>query len=359
MSKLIMVADLHLGVLDRLSDIMWGMRVLRQYAVENEIDTIVGLGDLFHDRESLGIDVVCAAHDYFIEAKRQNQHWIWFPGNHDMFLRHSWKINSLKPLSSLFTLIDTVKIIKADGVRFWILPFIHFESAYMKVVRQIEERYEDGDILLTHIGVTGAIKNTCFLLQDWTMVNFEQSPFTQVYTGHFHVTQQVGNNVWYPGSIIPFKFDEGDCPHGFFVFDTKTRSHEFVDILELGRKYFPGEVPPPNYLTIPFEAISDLDGDIISNNIIRVASEKELPHNDRLEIQDHLQKIGARAVRWLNLKREEVLIKKLQFDKEDLFEAWIQADEEGIKGLNSKLLRRLNNEIVREGNERYSYLESE
>lgn len=358
MAKIIKTADIHLGVQGRTEDIFWALRLIRTYASESGIDTIIGLGDLFHDRESLSIDIICAAHDYFLESeKKYKQRWIWFPGNHDMFLKHSWKINSLKPLSSHFTLIDTVKILEIDGVRFWVLPFIHFESAYMRVVKRIEDQYQDGDILLTHIGVIGAIKNTCFLLQDWSIVNFEQSPFTHVYTGHFHTTQQVGNNVWYPGSPIPFKFDEGDTPHGFFVFDTSTRSHEFIDIWELGRKYLPNETPPPNYLTIPYEALNDLEEEIIRNNIIRVAADRDLLPNERLEIQEHLQKNGVKTVRWLNVKKEEKRTQKLKFDREDLFEAWLQTDVEGMKGLNLRLLRQLNKEIVKDGNERYAHLD--
>ena len=145
MAKIPMIADVHLGVPGRLHDIVWSLNVVEAYCARENLDLIFGLGDLFNDRRALEIDALCAGYDYFSKARQQHdQRWIWLPGNHDMFLKHSWEINSLRPLSEVITIIETVKIIKVAGIRFWVLPFIHFESAYMRVLKKIEEQHEDG-----------------------------------------------------------------------------------------------------------------------------------------------------------------------------------------------------------------------
>jgi DNA repair exonuclease SbcCD nuclease subunit len=370
MAKIPMIADVHLGVPGRLHDIVWSLNVVEAYCARENLDLIFGLGDLFNDRRALEIDALCAGYDYFSKARQQHdQRWIWLPGNHDMFLKHSWEINSLRPLSEVITIIETVKIIKVAGIRFWVLPFIHFESAYMRVLKKIEEQHEDGDVLLTHIGTVGAIKNVCFLLKDWSIVTFHNSPFKQVYAGHFHSTQQVGHNVWYPGSLIPFKFDEGDCPHGFFVYDTTTRTHEFIDIWQVAAELveqglLPYQTPPPNFYTIPEEALDELDPEVTRNNIIRVAVNQDYSTTAREEVKEKLADLGARDVRWLTLAGEPEAQPPISDSGEtggDLFEAWLEADTQAIKTqrLDLGILRSINAEVVKEGDEQYSYTSDE
>jgi DNA repair exonuclease SbcCD nuclease subunit len=231
MTKIAIIADVHLGYAGRSKDVIWALSVVRDYCRDNNIDTVIVLGDLFHDRQHLSIEILCGAYDFFKATKIEyEQEWIAFPGNHDMFLKHSWDINSIRPLGEILTIIDDVKLLMVDDKRYWILPFIYSESAYMRILERIEKQANKEDVLLTHVGVNNAIQNVCFLLQRWSMVTFVQSKFSRVYAGHFHLQQQVSNNLWYPGSLIPFKFDEGDHPHGFFVYDQDADEHVFIDV---------------------------------------------------------------------------------------------------------------------------------
>lgn len=356
MGKFIMLADVHLGVNGRLNDILWALRAVREYAKDHGISQICVLGDLFHDRKSLDIDVLNSAYVFFKEAnERYSQQWIVTPGNHDMFLKHSWDVNSLIPLGDHLTLINDVKILKLDDVRFWVVPFIYFERSYMRVIEKISGLCEPGDNLITHVGVRGAELNACFLLKDWSMVEFEDTPFDRVYTGHFHTQQKVGKKVWYPGSIIPFKFDEGDSPHGFFVYDTETRTHEAKDIWKVGRKYFPQEPLPPQYTTIPDEALLDVRPEDVKNCLVRIMATGDHTPDEKAQIKADLIGMGARNVRWMKFK--EPISMKARADVKvplgDMFYQWLQTDSDNVKNLDVNLLRRLNAEIMIEGDEKY------
>jgi len=357
--KINISADIHVGVPNRLDDIMWALRKMRQYNADNNIDTWLILGDLLHDRESLNIKDLCELVEFLEETdNRYNQKIISFPGNHDMFLKNSWDINSLKPLSRYIDCKTTVCKVNLGGIRFWILPFIHYESKYMKVLNKIEEKHEDGDVLLTHIGVKSATINTCFLLQSWSIVDFSNSPFDRIYTGHFHSKQQVGDNVWYPGSPIPFKFDEGDVDHGFFVFDTDTRTHEFVSIWHGGKD----SDDPPQFITLDDNLISSKKSDEINGNMVRVALSKDYTHNQLSEIKDHLTKLGAKKVRWMHLASKEdkegmKLAQKTASSASELLEQYVDADEKGTKDLNKSLLTKINKMIIAEGDRRYELIE--
>lgn len=363
MSKVLITADIHAGVPGRLSDIIFACRIMRQYAAAAGIDTVVILGDLFHDRQALNIEVLTHLCNFLEESTNEfQQRWIVFPGNHDMFLRHSWEINSLVPLRKFLTVIDTVKILQLDEQRFWILPFITFEKSYLRVLRMIEDQYQEGDKLMTHIGIRGATLNTCFLLKDWSSVNFEQSPFRRVYSGHFHSKQQIGENVWYPGSPIPFKFDEGDVPHGFYVYDTEEDTHKFINIWKAAEKFFPNEVPPPQFCTIPVEQLDAIAEEDVRHNIVRVALQTDHSADEKNAIRARLTSLGAKAVRWLNLSQKAVLGEKKTpacAEVRNLFHMWLESDLDGVKYLDRNLLETLNNEVVHDGDELYVVEESD
>lgn len=358
MSKIVFTADIHFGVPGRLDDILFACKVIREYCKTTGIDTVVVLGDMFHDRKALVIDVLVAVTQFLTETSdKYGQQWITFPGNHDMFLRHSWQINSLMPLEKHLTVINDVKILQLDQQRFWVLPFIQYEVAYMRVLAKIRRQVETGDKLLTHIGVNGATLNTCFLLKDWSIVNFNNQLFDKVYTGHFHSKQQIGENVWYPGSPIPFKFDEGDIPHGFYVYDTDEDLHKFVNIWKAAAKFFPEETPPPQFCTLLEEQISNLTQDDINNNIVRVALSRESSNNEKTDIKQHLLDLGARTVRFMNTSCQtepKEIIASSYAEGRNLFMSWVDADEKGIKDLDKKLLLSLNDEVILEGDEIYT-----
>jgi len=352
--RIAITADAHVGVPGKLKDIMWALRQIRSYCHEHDIKYIFMLGDLLHDREAVRLDDLTALVDFLIETdEKYGIEIIAFPGNHDMYLKNSWDINSLKPLARYLTCYHDIANFNLGGIRFWVVPFMHYESDYMKAIEDINSQHEEGDILLTHIGVKSATLNMCFLLKSWSVVDFTDSPFDLIYTGHFHTYQKVGDNVWYPGSPIPFKFDEGDSDHGFMVLDTESRKHKFINLWECAKE----DYKPPKFMTIDDSSLSDISNNEIAGNMIRVALSSEYTHNQLSEIKEDLQKKGAKEVRWMHLNTEQAkqAIEAVQLESESrsLFERFIDSDNDGTKGLNKNFLLKLNSEIVAEGDARY------
>ena len=357
MSQVLITADIHFGVPGRLDDILYSCRVMREYCRLANIDTILVLGDLYHDRRYLEIDVLSASYKFFEECySKYNQRWVVFPGNHDMFLRHSWRINSLTPLAQVTTLIEDVCKIEIERQTFCILPFISYEKSYMTVLNKINEQADKNDILLTHIGVNGATMNTCFMLKDWGLVNFSETKFKRVYTGHFHSKQSIGDRVFYPGSPIPFKHDEGNVPHGFYVYNLETSEHKFINIWKAGKQFFPNETPPPQFCSILDTDLDNLTPEDVKHNKVRIALSADTPADKKREIKERLEALGAENVSWMNLKEAAPDIQEINhnIEKSDLFELFIANNEKSTKDLNIDLLRRLNAEIIREGDEQYS-----
>ena len=354
--KIAIAADIHVGVPGKLKDCMWALRKIRQHCIDHSIKYLIILGDLLHDREQIRIDDLNALVEFLIETDEvYHITVITFPGNHDMYLKNSWDVNSIKPLSRYLKSYHNVAQLKLGGLRFWVVPFVHYESEYMKIINKINKKHSDGDVLLTHIGVKSATLNACFLLKSWSVVDFTDSPFDRIYSGHFHIHQQVGQNVWYPGSPLAFKFDEGDSDHGFLVFDTDSRTHEFIDLWGGDDD----DDAPPQLWTIDDSKLESIDRNQIKGNIIRVALSHEYTHNQLLDIRNQLSTLGARDVRWMNLasKEEKQGMEAAQTatsSASELFEKFIKGDKDGTAGLSLKLLLQFNTSIVADGDRRYS-----
>ncbi len=370
MARIVLLADPHLGLPKKLDDGMWAMNVIAEYAHANEIDVLVILGDLFHDRVAIPIDALSEAQAFFTRTRKEyGLQWLAFPGNHDMYLKHSWAVSSLKPYANTITVIDSLSHIVIDNQRFTVLPFVYLEKSYMGVMTKLSEMASPDDILLTHVGCMRAVRNACFLLKEWNAVNFDDSKFKRVYTGHFHVPQKVGEKVWYAGSPIPFKMDEGNCDHGFMVFDTETGEHEFVSIWQAGVEYGgrfnnnqSGEsLVPPDYIHMSsdiFDGIGDLSAlrnVHVKVTIDAVTSGRNIAKHGTIRnyvnsIRESLLAADARSAVVFE-PTKEMIIRKYRPTNKSIFESWIDNDNLEEKALDRSLLLRLNSEVVTVGDD--------
>jgi DNA repair exonuclease SbcCD nuclease subunit len=348
--KLLITADIHCGVQGRIDDCIWVIETIRQYAKNNNIKDVLVLGDLFHDRVSLNIEVLTKTYNKLEECQKDGQIWTIMCGNHDMFLKNSWEINSLRTLHKVSNIIEDITNIEIDHQRYHILPFIHYEDKYMEELSKINKNSNDNDILLTHIGVAGAILNECFLLKNWSAVNFDNTKFKKVFTGHFHCYQSIGDRVWYPGSPIPFRFDEGLVDHGFIVYDPDNNTHEFIKMFEIDEN----NIKPPDFVTIPDDSLIENISRVPGNNI-KVILSHEYTSNELNKIKNILKKKGAINVNWAIPKKHIEEVKEISEssnnnDPEALFKSYIEVHK---PDLDIGLLLELHKEISAEAEEKF------
>lgn len=349
MSKILITGDIHFGLPKKLDDILWSVKMIREYASSNNIEVVVICGDIFHDRVNYNIEVLNSAYKFFAETRQMGQQWIAFPGNHDMPLRNSWEVNTLKPLDKVLTVVNDIKVLKLHNQRFWIIPFIHYESVYMKILGEIEKQYVEGDVLLTHVGVNNATLNECFLIKHWSVVDFTNSKFDRVFAGHFHCHQNVGErkNVWYPGSPIAFRFDEGMVPHGFIEFDIDTREVNFINMNNLKPL---GGVRPPDYITITDDMLPEISQIDLKGDNVRVQLRREYSQDELLRMRQSLTDCGVQQVKLNKVKEDKIDLESgiknslSLYSPEDLFCQWVEHDKP--KKLDAKLLKQLNKEII-------------
>ena len=98
----------------------------------------------------------------------------------------------------------------------------------------------------------------------------------------------------------------------------------------------------------------------IAGNMIRVALQRDYTSAEKQTIKKQLVELGAKSVRWLDIKQKKVEETKLEAPQhKDLFTAWYGSDKKGHKDLDKKVLFTVHNEVIIEGDELYAVEQAE
>lgn len=178
------------------------------------VDTLIVAGDIFESRQSQRMDVLNAFGVILDMIFKEGLKLYAIPGNHDKTL-YTKKESFLDPFSyhPALTLEKSYSLHTIGGVNFHFIPFFSTEQ-WLDEFEKTTLTYEK-DVLISHISVEGSVNN------DGSRVNSSIKPsmfryFAAVYLGHYHNTQQIGDNVFHLPSIKQNNFGE-DNNKGFSV----------------------------------------------------------------------------------------------------------------------------------------------
>ena len=116
MSKALVFSDLHLhDHKDRVERLPACLEVLEwvfETAAEQDCKYIFFLGDLFHERSKIDVLNYLKTFEVFMKHMLHDgsdREMFLLVGNHDMYHKERWDINSVKPLSAIprVSIIDT------------------------------------------------------------------------------------------------------------------------------------------------------------------------------------------------------------------------------------------------------------
>ena len=238
------------------------------------------------------------------------------------------------------------------GRNFVVVPFIHYEAEYMDTIKEMERIHPEDSILLTHIGVNNAVNNSCFLLKNWSNVNLSDIKFSLVLSGHFHNHQIIDDKICYPGSPIPFRFDEGMVPHGFLDVDTTTLGVNFIDMREIR------DDCPHDFVTITDEIVEESTKTntplLKGNDKVRVILSKEYSQPELEAIRHKVLDAGAKSVSWMKPRSEdcEYQVEEKVDESIPSFVRWL--DTQDHSKYNKDLLMNLYNGIAEEAEDQYN-----
>lgn len=197
------------------------------YCKENNITTILHLGDFLDRRKFVNFNTLSQVRSRFIDRIRENGmelHCIL--GNHDTYYRNTNRINSIRELFSdmdNFYLYEEPIDLKFDSLSIAMIPWINKDNIdeCVKFIQTssssvIAGHFElDGYEVLRGVKYEGGLNDKLF------------ARYEMVLSGHFHVKHSK-NNVHYLGTQYQLTFSDLNVKKGFHVLDTETRELEFI-----------------------------------------------------------------------------------------------------------------------------------
>lgn len=158
-------------------------------------------------------------------------------GNHEI----GTGLSALEPFKNTnIGVIDGFKIDEYDDCIIAYIPWVRDDgrNEVDQWLQQIKERFGKTKgkmkIVIGHLTVRGAQLNSGIRLMgsefELTQEQLESTGADLIVLGHIHKRQQIGDRIWYVGTLSQNDFGEEGNPSGFLLIDTEARTHEFIDI---------------------------------------------------------------------------------------------------------------------------------
>lgn len=197
------------------------------YLKENNIDTVIDLGDTFDRRKYINYNTLHRCKKYWfdqIEKNKINLHII--VGNHCTFFKNTNEINSPNLLLKEYTTIKSYyepAEVTIDGLEVAFLPWI-CSGNYTNTMDFIDSTR--AQVAFGHLEITG-FEMYRGAVNDHGFSGDIFNKFDMVMSGHFHHKSSRGN-IHYLGCPYEITWSDWNDPKGFHIFDTDTRELTFI-----------------------------------------------------------------------------------------------------------------------------------
>ena len=198
------------------------------YLLENDIKTILHLGDYYENRSAINFKALSANREHFLDKLREYQiHMDIIPGNHDVYYKSTNELCALKELQGHYmnevNIVMNPRVMDYAGLKIALVPWMNRENEEesLKFIKNCK-----ADVLGAHLEVSGFDMYRGMPCHDGMdpglFANFET-----VLSGHFHTKSHRGN-IHYLGAQMEFFWNDVDDKKYFHVLDTETRKLEQV-----------------------------------------------------------------------------------------------------------------------------------
>jgi len=230
MARIALITDTHFGVrndsrtfskyFEKFYD-----NVFFPYLEENNIKTIIHLGDVFDRRKYINFQTLHEARRFFFEPLRKyDVHCIL--GNHDTSFKNTNEVNSPELVLKDYPNINVYKSardVTVDGITLAMLPWVCSEN-YVESMNYLAQT--KAQLLFGHLEIKGFEMH----LGSVSDTGFDENlfrKFDMVFSGHFH-HRSTRENIFYLGSPYENTWADYNDDRGFHIFDTDTRELTFV-----------------------------------------------------------------------------------------------------------------------------------
>lgn len=232
--KIAFLGDTHFGVRNDSQHFhnffeKFYSEVFFPYLIENNIDTVIQLGDLYDRRKYTSHLTASESNKYFFSKfEEYNIKLIAIIGNHDIYHKESLTVNSPELFLKSFKNIELIKepksIKSSVGVGMDLVPWICSEN-----IEEIDSfiASSNSEVLIGHLELSGFKMHKTGIASQHGLEVSSFSTYEKVFSGHYHHRSNNGN-IQYVGTPYEMTWADYDDPKGFEIFDTETRTSEFI-----------------------------------------------------------------------------------------------------------------------------------
>lgn len=355
MAKALLFTDSHIhdhkSKVERLIDCLEVLKWVFDVADQQGAEYVFFLGDLLQERAKIDLLSYMVTCEVFMErmiSQKAKYKVYLLVGNHDMYHKHKWKVNSIKPLTAIpnVFIVDSPQSLQVGNTQIDWLP--HTENPGGELAKFT--KHNGPQVLLSHIAVQGAALNTFYGIKSDVIVEHdsEMQPvdgtsfgtWDAVFLGHYHGAQQINDRVEYIGSPLQLSFGEAFQQKHIVLLDTDT----------LAKEYIVNTFSPKHYIITP----DDIDNDTydLNGQFVRVVVDPTISKVDLVDIGKRANakwKTASFDIKMKDRKPEEDKMviedaKEIMANEQDMFEAWMKA--EGVPpNCEDKRLKKIGMEI--------------
>ena len=222
--KTIVLGDLHFGMKgfsDNFFDnqLKFFTEQLFPYMKENDITSIIQLGDWLDNRKSMDIKFFNRIVNEFLEPiKKHGFKFTTFLGNHDIYYNSTLDVNLVKYFQDLYPDNITVHSTRekrefGDSI-YMFVPWVTDDGVRLSELRGVDVLFGHFEIKNFEM-VKGHKDEKSSLSTDY----FKKAPnLKRVVSGHYHVQGNDGF-VMYAGTPYQLNWGDYETSRGFFIFD--------------------------------------------------------------------------------------------------------------------------------------------
>lgn len=196
------------------------------YLLENDIKTVVQLGDLFDRRKYINFNSLHLARKYFFDKlKEYDIKLITLLGNHDIAFKNTLEVNSSELLLGEYgniTVYNSFNTVDFDGIDVDIIPWL-CDSNKADIFDKVKQ--SRSEICFGHFEIAGFEMERGVICHEG-LDRTALSKYDMVLTGHFHHRSSDGH-IYYVGTPGEITWSDYDDMRGFHIFDLNTRELEF------------------------------------------------------------------------------------------------------------------------------------
>lgn len=277
--KVLIFTDQHLGLKgnseQRLKIVIKVFKEVIQFVKANNIQHVISMGDLFHSRSSLDVNVMNIGYKLIQGLAKHCNVWL-IVGNHDQYLKNTAEINSINILQDIpnVTLISTCRDIEINGHHALLVPWLGDITKYGK---------ECFDLVFGHFDVSAKFIMQAFKESNKNTIGDDAKEEVlsiidiaklngSIFSGHIHTRKELsisGRNLVFVGSPYQQTLADVGLKCGFYVLDEEC-NYKFHEIASV-------PVHIELRMSLVVKDIETFDFSIVKDNILHKIYDVDVP----------------------------------------------------------------------------------